>query len=50
MTADDRDSATQPCPTCRGSGCDPDDFDQSDPVLGRLRPCPDCHGRGETNR
>lgn len=36
------------CVTCGGSGCDPDDFDQIDPVLGDLRACPDCDGRGET--
>lgn len=42
--------ALEPCSTCQGSGCDPDDFHQPDPVLGQLRPCPDCDGRGETSR
>jgi len=49
MTSDSA-ASTQLCSTCRGSGCHPDDFGQSDPVLGRLRPCPDCHGRGETDQ
>lgn len=50
MSSDGNDTATVPCPTCRASGCHPDDFDQPDPVLGQLRPCPDCDGRGETEQ
>lgn len=44
LPADDPDDI---CPTCGGSGVDPEDFQAVDPVLGELRPCWDCQGTGE---